>query len=109
MSYGFAAGSLLTMTYSWMNWWRCLYGRLASKGFDTAPAAFTALQVAAPVVLVVLSTEDARLDNSLTLTSFASEMSAVSKVIVKSLSVMGLPSCSHLHCGLRCKRFLQSA
>ena len=80
------------MTYSWMNYGGDVsYGRLASKGFDTAPAAFTALQVAAPVVLVVLTRLKMPVSTTLLLlTSFASEMSAVSKVIVKSLSGYGL-------------------
>ena len=91
--WGFAAGIfLLTMTYSWMNYGGDVsYGRLASKGFDTAPAAFTAMQVAAPIVLVVLTRLKMPVSTTLLLlTSFASEMSAVSKVIVKSLSGYGL-------------------
>ena len=50
--WGFAAGIfLLTMTYSWLNYGGDVsYGRLASKGFETAPATFTAMQVAAPIV-----------------------------------------------------------
>lgn len=87
--WGFAAGIfLLTMTYSWLNYGGDVsYGRLASKGFDTAPAAFTAMQVAAPIVLVVLTRLKMPVSTTLLLlTSFASEMSAVSKVLVKSLS-----------------------
>ena len=87
--WGFAAGIfLLTMTYSWMNYGGDVsYGRLASKGFDTAPMAFTAMQVAAPIILVVLTRLKMPVSTTLLLlTSFASEMSAVSKVIVKSLS-----------------------
>lgn len=87
--WGFAAGIfLLTMTYSWLNYGGDVsYGRLASKGFDTAPAAFTAMQVAAPIVLVVLTRLKMPVSTTLLLlTSFASEMSAVSKVLIKSLS-----------------------
>ena len=87
--WGFAAGIfLLTMTYSWINYGGDVsYGRLASKGFETAPATFTAMQVAAPIVLVVLTRLKMPVSTTLLLlTSFASEMSAVSKVIVKSLS-----------------------
>ena len=87
--WGFAAGIfLLTMTYSWMNYGGDVsYGRLASKGFDTAPMAFTGMQVAAPIILVVLTRLKMPVSTTLLLlTSFASEMSAVSKVIVKSLS-----------------------
>ncbi len=87
--WGFAAGIfLLTMTYSWMNYGGDVsYGRLASKGFDSAPMAFTGMQVAAPIILVVLTRLKMPVSTTLLLlTSFASEMSAVSKVIVKSLS-----------------------
>lgn len=87
--WGFAAGIfLLTMTYSWLNYGGDVsYGRLASKGFDMAPASFTSLQVAAPVVLIVLTRLKMPVSTTLLLlTSFASEMSAVSKVLTKSLS-----------------------
>ena len=91
--WGFAAGIfLVTMAYSWVNYGGDVsYGRLASKGFETAPIGFTPLQVAAPIVLVVLTRLKMPVSTTLLLlTSFASEMSAVSKVIVKSLSGYGL-------------------
>ncbi len=87
--WGFAAGIfLLTMTYSWINYGGDVsYGRLASKGFETAPVSFSPLQVAAPVVLIVLTRLKMPVSTTLLLlTSFASEMSAVSKVLMKSLS-----------------------
>ncbi len=87
--WSFAAGIfLLTMGYSWLNYGGDVsYGRLAAKGFETTPMAFTGLQVAAPVVLVVLTRLKMPVSTTLLLlTSFATEMSAVSKVLVKSLS-----------------------
>ena len=85
----FAAGIfVLTMGYSWMQYGGDVsYGRLAAKGFEQTPMAFSPLQVLAPVVLIVLTRFKMPVSTTLLLlTSFASEMSAVSSVLVKSLS-----------------------
>ena len=47
---------LATAAYSWVNYGGDVsYGRLASKGFETAPTEFQWLQVAAPLFLLILT------------------------------------------------------
>jgi len=62
-------------------------GRLAAKGFETAPTSFHFLQIAAPVFLLILTR--LRMPVSTTfilLTSFAATEAAVGKVLAKSFS-----------------------
>ena len=55
--WAFAGGIfLVTMLYSWITYGGDVsYGRLASKGFEQTPVQFSYLQVAAPIVLIVLT------------------------------------------------------
>lgn len=79
---------LLTVAYSW---WAfdgdVSYGRLTAKGFATAPSSFTFLQVSAPIILLVLTRLRMPVSTTfLLLTSFATSVSGVGKVLVKSIS-----------------------
>jgi len=78
---------LVTVTYSWMTYaGDVTYQRLASKGFETAPMSFTYLQIAAPVVLIMLTR--ARIPVSTTfllLSCFATDPASLGKVLTKSL------------------------
>ena len=87
--WAFAGGIfLMTVLYSWMTYGGDVsYGRLASKGFEQTPIKFSYLQVAAPIVLIVLTRLKMPVSTTfLLLTSFSTEMKAVSKVLIKSLS-----------------------
>lgn len=87
--WAFAGGVfLLTMLYSWITYGGDVsYGRLASKGFEQTPMQFSYLQVAAPIVLIVLTRLKMPVSTTfLLLTSFSTEIKAVSKVLMKSLS-----------------------
>ena len=67
------------------------YGRLASKGFDQTPMSFSYLQLAAPVVLLVLTR--ARMPVSTTfllLSCFATEPASLGKVLTKSVAGYGV-------------------
>ena len=79
---------LATVTYSWVTFHGDVsHQRLIAKGFENAPTTFNFLQVAAPVVLLVLT--KARMPVSTTLLllgSFAGSSKAISKVLYKSLS-----------------------
>lgn len=79
---------LVTMGYSW---WEhdgdVSYERLASKGFAEAPVEFSYLQVAAPVVLIILTRLKMPVSTTfLLLSSFATEAAGVGAVLSKSLS-----------------------
>jgi hypothetical protein len=85
----FIAGVFLaTVTYSWIAYdGDVSYQRLLSKGFDTAPTEFSYLQVAAPLVLLVLTRLRMPVSTTfLLLTSFATTAESVGKVLTKSLS-----------------------
>lgn len=77
---------LVTVTYSWYNYdGDVSYQRLASKGFAVAPTEFNFLQLAAPIVLLVLTR--ARMPVSTTfllLSSFSTTGSAIGGVMAKS-------------------------
>jgi len=78
---------LLTVTYSWYTYsGDVTYQRLASKGFETTPMSFTYLQIAAPIVLIMLTR--ARMPVSTTfllLSCFAADPASLGKVLSKSL------------------------
>ena len=62
------------------------FGRLASKGFATAPASFSFLQVAAPIVLLVLTRLRMPVSTTfLILSCFATEADGIGAVLEKSL------------------------
>lgn len=79
---------LATVTYSFLMYdGDVSFGRLASKGFDTAPNSFAYLQVAAPLVLLILTR--CRMPVSTTfmlLTAFSTSAAGVGEVLFKSLS-----------------------
>lgn len=83
---------LLTVGYSWtMYSGDVTFERLASKGFETTPASFTYLQVAAPVVLLLLTRAGIPVSTTfLLLTCFATEASSVGKVLTKSFMGYGV-------------------
>ncbi|MEJ2004322.1 MAG: hypothetical protein P8X57_05005 [Cyclobacteriaceae bacterium] len=78
---------VVTVTYSWFAYdGDVTYQRLAVKGFSEAPVKFNFLQLAAPIVLLVLTR--ARMPVSTTfllLSSFSTENQAILSVITKSL------------------------
>lgn len=77
---------LVTVTYSWFEYnGDVSYQRLASKGFSEAPTEFNFLQLAAPIVLLILTR--ARMPVSTTfllLSSFSTESEAIGSVMSKS-------------------------
>ena len=79
---------LFTVGYSWFNYGGDVsHGRLMAKGFDVAPTEFHFLQIAAPVILLILTR--LRMPVSTTfilLTSFAAAPAAIGKVLAKSMS-----------------------
>jgi hypothetical protein len=83
---------LLTVTYSWWVYdGDVTYQRLASKGFETTPASFGYLQIAAPVVLLILTR--ARIPVSTTfllLSCFATDPGTIGKVLTKSVAGYGV-------------------
>lgn len=76
-----------TVSYSWATFGGDVsYERLASKGFATAPASFSYLQVAAPIVLILLTRMRMPVSTTfLLLSCFATEVSGIGGVIKKSL------------------------
>ncbi len=83
---------LVTVTYSWFAYeGDVTYQRLASKGFDTTPMSFTYLQIAAPVILIILTR--ARMPVSTTfllLSCFATDPASLGKVLTKSVLGYGV-------------------
>ncbi len=79
---------LVTVTYSFIQYdGDVSYGRLASKGFENAPTSFSFMQVAAPLVLLILTRMRMPVSTTfLLLTAFSTSASGVGKVLVKSLS-----------------------
>ena len=78
---------LATMIWGWVSFdGDVSYGRLASKGFDEAPASLTFLQVGAPLVLLLLTRLRMPVSTSILLLScFATEASSISRVLFKSV------------------------
>ena len=78
---------LVTIGYSWWAYaGDVTYERLASKGFEETPMAFTFLQVAAPIVLLFLTRCGIPVSTTLLLLScFASTPDSIGKVLTKSV------------------------
>ena len=78
----------LTTYYSWSHYsGDVTYGRLASKGFETAPVAFSFLQICAPLVLLILTRWSIPVSTTfLILSSFATSGTSVKQVLLKSVS-----------------------
>jgi phosphate/sulfate permease len=78
---------LVTVGYSWWAYaGDVTYERLASKGFEETPMAFTFLQVAAPIVLLFLTRCGIPVSTTLLLLScFATTPASIGKVLTKSL------------------------
>ena len=78
---------LATVTYSWIEFnGDVSHQRLAAKGFDTAPQSFNFLQLAAPVILLILTR--ARMPVSTTfllLSAFSTSDDAIFAVFEKSM------------------------
>ena len=83
---------VVTVGYSWLTHdGDVSYGRLLSKGFETAPTHFSFLQIAAPLVLIILTRLRMPVSTTfLLLTSFATTAGSVGKVLGKSLSGYGI-------------------
>ena len=83
---------LATALYSWFAYdGDVSYARLASKGFETTPVAFTYLQVAAPVVLLLLTRAGIPVSTTfLLLSCFATEVSSVVSIATKSFAGYGV-------------------
>lgn len=79
---------LATVSYSWYTYGGDVsYERLASKGFAEAPQSFTFLQIAAPIFLLLLTRMRMPVSTTfLLLSCFAADVSAIGKVLTKSLS-----------------------
>jgi len=85
----FVAGLLLATTFfSWVQYdGDVTFQRLTAKGFETAPAEFTFLQVAAPLFLLMLTRRAIPVSTTfLILSAFAGSLDGISKVISKSFS-----------------------
>ena len=84
----FIAGVFVcTTTYSWIVYsGDVTYARLASKGFDTAPSSFSPLQIALPLILILLTRLKMPVSTTfLLLTSFSTKATAIGKVLSKSM------------------------
>jgi hypothetical protein len=79
---------VLTMTYGWLtNGGDVSYQRLTAKGFETAPTAFSYLQVAAPLFLLIITRIRMPVSTTfLILSCFSTSSSAIQSVLVKSIS-----------------------
>lgn len=79
---------LATVTYSFLAYdGDVTFQRLATKGFDVAPTSFSYLQLAAPLVLLVLTRMRMPVSTTfLLLSTFATDASSVGSVIGKSLA-----------------------
>lgn len=79
---------LVTISISWFMYdGDVSYQRLATKGFDTAPTSFTFLQLAAPVILLILTRMRMPVSTSiLLLSAFTTQGTAIVDVLEKSLS-----------------------
>jgi hypothetical protein len=83
-----AAIFVATVGYSWLAYdGDVTYQRLASKGFESSPASFSFLQVAAPLFLLVLTRLRMPVSTTfLLLSSFATSAGSVGSVLSKSLA-----------------------
>ncbi|WMN07544.1 hypothetical protein [Marivirga arenosa] len=79
---------LATVTYSWVVYdGDVSHQRLASKGFNEAPETFSFLQLAAPVLLLILTRLRMPVSTSvLLLSAFSTQASSIGKVLSKSFS-----------------------
>lgn len=79
---------LVTAGWSWLSYdGDVSYGRLASKGFETAPTDFYFLQIAAPLFLMILTRLRMPVSTTfLLLSSFATSGSSIWSITTKSLS-----------------------
>ncbi len=79
---------LATVGYSWVVYdGDVSHQRLASKGFDVAPTSFSFLQLAAPILLLVLTRLRMPVSTSvLLLSAFSTQASSIGKVLSKSFS-----------------------
>lgn len=78
---------LVTVTYSWVTYGGDVsYERLNTKGLDVAPTSFSFLQVAAPVILLVLTRLKMPVSTSiLLLSAFSTKASSIGSILEKSL------------------------
>ena len=78
---------LVTVAYSWAQYGGDVsYERLASKGFSTTPTAFTFLQIAAPIILMILTRLRIPVSTTfLLLSCFATDIEGIGGVVKKSL------------------------
>jgi hypothetical protein len=79
---------LATVGYSWFVYdGDVSHQRLASKGFDVAPTTFSFLQLAAPILLLVLTRLRMPVSTSvLLLSAFSTQADSIGKVLTKSFS-----------------------
>jgi hypothetical protein len=79
---------LATTAWSYLNYGGDVsFGRLGAKGFETAPTSFSFLQVASPLVLLVLTRMRMPVSTTLLLLSgFTTQAEGITSVITKSLS-----------------------
>lgn len=77
-----------TITYSWLYYGGDVsYGRLSAKGFDIAPTSFSFLQIAAPIILLIVTRLKMPVSTTfLLLTVFSSSAKSVGSVLTKSLT-----------------------
>ncbi len=89
---------IATMTYSWVVYdGDVSYQRLTSKGFDQAPTAFSFLQLAAPIFLLILTRLRMPVSTTfLILSAFATTSDAILGVLGKSLIGYGIAFISAL-------------
>lgn len=83
---------VITVAYSWFSYnGDVSYGRLMSKGFETAPTQFNFFQIAAPAVLMVLTRLRMPVSTSLLLLGcFATKEKGIWDVCIKSVSGYGV-------------------
>ncbi len=79
---------LVTTACSWFKYTGDVtYGRLASKGFETAPESFAFLQICAPLVLLILTRYSVPVSTTfLILSAFTTSGTSLKKVVLKSVS-----------------------
>lgn len=83
---------LVTVAFSWFSFdGDVSYQRLTSKGFAQAPQSFTFLQIAAPIFLLILTRLRMPVSTTfLILSCFATDSSAITSVLNKSVSAYAL-------------------
>jgi len=83
---------IATVTYSWIEYGGDVsHQRLSSKGFANAPTEFEYLQLAAPVILILITRLRMPVSTTfLLLSSFSTSPGAISGVLEKSLTGYGL-------------------